>query len=72
MTTGMDLRLERTAARVKLKDIAARLRRDPATINRWEIAAVVDPDRVAAYRAALASLTADPDGQAGMNHGAAA
>ena len=71
-TTGMDLRLERTAARVRLGVLAARLGRHPATINRWEGAAFVSPDRAAEYRSALASLVDCADGKAGINHGRAA
>ena len=59
MTTGMELRLERTAARVKLGVLAARIGRHPATINRWEGAVVVDGERAAEYRRALASLAHD-------------
>ncbi len=59
MTTGMDLRLERTAARVKLGVLAARMRRHASTINRWEGAAVVPDERAAEYRKALASLADD-------------
>lgn len=55
-TSGMDLRLERTAARVRLGVLAARMGRHPATINRWEGAAVVSPERAAEYRRALADL----------------
>lgn len=57
MTTGMDLRLERTAARVKLGELAARMGRHPATLNRYEGRAVVPDDVAQEYRAALASLT---------------
>jgi hypothetical protein len=60
VTSGMDLRLERTAARVKLGVLAARMGKHPATINRWEGAAVVAPERAMQYRQALASL-AVPD-----------
>lgn len=59
MTTGMELRLERTAARVRLGTLAARMGRHASTINRWEGAAVVPADRAAEYRAALASLAVD-------------
>lgn len=59
MTTGMDLRLERTAARVRLGVLAARMGRHPATVNRWEGAAVVPDDRAQAYRAALANIASD-------------
>jgi hypothetical protein len=59
MATGMDLRLERTAARVKLKDLASRMHRHPATLNRWELAAWLPQDRVDEYRRALATLASD-------------
>lgn len=59
MTTGMDLRLERTAARVKLGELAARMGRHPSTVIRYEGLAVVPAQVAAAYRAALASLASD-------------
>ena len=59
MTTGMDLRLERTAARVKLGELAARMGRHPATLHRYEGLAVVPEQVTTDYRAALASLTKD-------------
>ena len=62
-TSGMDLRLERTAARVRLGVLAARMGRHASTINRWEGAAVVPADRAAEYRAALAYLVGDAEGK---------
>lgn len=62
MTTGMDLRLERTAARVKLGVLAARMGRHPATLHRYEGLAVVPAQVVADYRRALASLASDATG----------
>jgi hypothetical protein len=59
MSTGMDLRLERTAARVKLQDVAARMGRHPATLHRWELSAVVTAPRAAEYRRALAACIED-------------
>jgi transcriptional regulator with XRE-family HTH domain len=59
MTTGMDLRLERTAARVRLQELAARMGRHPATLHRWELSAVVPATRAAEYRAALATFAED-------------
>ena len=59
VTTGMELRLERTAARVRLGVLAARMGRHASTINRWEGAAVVPAERAAEYRAALAYLVVD-------------
>lgn len=52
----MDLRLERTAARVTLKALAEAIGRDYATVHRWEQSAWVSEDRVQAYRRALATL----------------
>lgn len=60
MATGMDLRLERTAARVTLKALAEKIGRDYATVHRWEQAAWVDETRTRVYREALASLTENP------------
>lgn len=59
MTTGMDLRLERTAARVKLGVLAARMGRHPATLHRYELMALVPVQVAVDYRAALASLASD-------------
>jgi len=56
MATGMDLRLERVAQRVKLQDLAERMGRSRATIHRYEGQAVVDPDAAAEYRRALATF----------------
>lgn len=59
MTTGMDLRLERTAARVRLKALSARMGRHLSTLVRYEGLAVV-PDPIAQeYRKALASFAQD-------------
>jgi hypothetical protein len=55
-TTGLDLRLERVAARIKITDLAKRMGRSRATLHRYEGLAVVDPDIAAAYRQALASF----------------
>lgn len=55
-TTGLDLRVERTAARVKLIDLAKRMGRSRATLHRYEGLAIVDPDVAVAYREALASF----------------
>lgn len=54
--TGMDLRLERTAARVNVKALARRMGVHRATLHRYEGQAVVDPATAAAYRRALASI----------------
>jgi transcriptional regulator with XRE-family HTH domain len=55
-TTGLDLRLERTAARVKLIDLAKRMERSRSTVARYEGLAVVDPDIAALYRVTLATF----------------
>ena len=55
-TSGLDLRLERVAARVKLNALAARMERDRRTVGRYEGLAVVDTDVVTEYRAALATF----------------
>lgn len=55
-TTGLELRLERTAARVKLIDLAKRMERSRATVARYEGLAVVDPDIAALYRVTLATF----------------
>ena len=55
-TTGLDLRLERVAARVKLNALADRLGRDRRTVGRYETLAVVEPDIASAYREALATF----------------
>jgi len=56
-TSGLDLRLERVAARVKLKALADAMKRHRATVANYENAAVVSPEIATAYRAALATLT---------------
>jgi hypothetical protein len=55
-TSGLDLRLERVAARVKLKALAARMDRHRATVGRYEELAEVDEDVAREYRAALATF----------------
>ena len=55
-TSGMDLRLERVAAHVKLKDLAAAMGLHRATVARYEGLAVV-PDGIAwEYRKTLATF----------------
>jgi DNA-binding transcriptional regulator YiaG len=54
--TGMDLRLRRTAARVKITDLAARMGRSRATIHRYEGLAVVPNEAALEYLDALATL----------------
>lgn len=55
-TSGLDLRLERVAARVKLKALAERMERHRATVARYEELAVVDDEIASDYRAALATF----------------
>ena len=58
MTTGPDLRAERTAAGVTLNDVARGMHLSRMTVWRYETIAVV-PDEIAArYRAALAERVA--------------
>jgi hypothetical protein len=54
--TGLELRLERVAARVKLIDLSRRMGRSRATVARYEGLAVVDPDIAYLYREALATF----------------
>ena len=58
-TTGLDLRLERVAARVKLQDLAVRMRRSRATVHRYEGLAVVPAETANEYREALATFIDD-------------
>jgi hypothetical protein len=55
-TSGLDLRLERVAARVKLIDLAQAMGRHRATVARYEELAVVDAEIVAEYRSGLATF----------------
>ena len=55
-TTGIELRLERVAARVKLIDLAKRMDVHRATVARYEGLAVVDADIAYEYRQALATF----------------
>lgn len=55
-TSGLELRLERVAARVKLIDLARRMGLHRATVARYEGLAVVDPETAYQYRAALATF----------------
>lgn len=59
-TRGMDLKLRRVAARVKIQDLANRMGRTRQTVRRYEIAEVVPADRVAQYNEALASFADQP------------
>lgn len=55
-TTGLDLRLERVAARVKLVDLAERMGRDRRTVARYEGLGYVPEEIAADYRTALATF----------------
>jgi transcriptional regulator with XRE-family HTH domain len=55
-TTGLELRLERTAARVKIVDLAQRMGKHRATVARYEGLAVVDEATADRYRRALATF----------------
>lgn len=59
-TSGLDLRLERVAARVKLKDLAAAMGKDRRTVGAWEVREVVDADLAVEYREALATFSDVP------------
>lgn len=52
--TGMDLKVERVRARVTVTILAARMGLSRQAVHATERSADVLPDRVAAYRAALA------------------
>ena len=56
MTTGMDLRLARTAARVQQRQLAARLGVSRATVNRYEGLAAVPDGKAERYLEALATF----------------
>ena len=56
-TSGLDLRLERVAARVKLIDLANAMQRHRATVARYEELAIVDVEIVDDYRKALATFS---------------
>jgi ParB-like chromosome segregation protein Spo0J len=66
MATGMDLKLERVAARVQMRALAKQMGRSRATVHRYEGLAVVPPGVVAEYRAALRDIAdiATPEGEA--------
>lgn len=52
--TGLDLRAERRAADITVKDVAARMGLSRQTVHGLESRVVLTVDRVAQYRAALA------------------
>lgn len=55
MTSGLDLKLERTALRVTGRAIARTLGVSSSRIGHVEASAVVTPEMVARYRAAIAT-----------------
>lgn len=55
--TGLTLRLERTAARVKAQDVAREMGVTPARIGQIEALAVVTAETAARYREALGRLS---------------
>ena len=55
-TTGLELRLERTAARVTIVDLARVMDQHRATVARYEGLAVVDEVIADRYRRALATF----------------
>lgn len=55
-TSGLTLRLERVAARVKLNKLAEQMGRDRRTVARYEGLEVVPEDVVASYRDSLATF----------------
>jgi transcriptional regulator with XRE-family HTH domain len=59
MARGMELRLQRVAARVTIQDLAARMGRSRQTVRRYEQLEVVDPQVVRDYLKALASFGID-------------
>lgn len=56
-TTGLDLRLERVAARVKMLDLAKAMHRHRSTVARYEELAFVDDATAKVYRDALATFS---------------
>lgn len=54
--SGNDLKVERVRARVKQRDLAARMGVSRQTLWSIELSAVVDQDRAEKYRQALASF----------------
>lgn len=52
--TGLDLRAERRAADITVKDVAARMGLSRQTVHGLEARGVLTVDRVTQYRAALA------------------
>lgn len=60
MTTGMDLKLLRVAARVKTGELAVAMGVSDSRISHLESRAVVTTEAAERYRAALATLTTNP------------
>lgn len=57
MPTGMDLKLRRVAARVKMADLAERMGRSRATLHRYEGLQIVTQQVAEEYLAALATFS---------------
>jgi transcriptional regulator with XRE-family HTH domain len=55
-TTGLDLKLERTAARVRVKDLALAMGVTSGHVSNLEARAIVTDESATKYRAALATL----------------
>lgn len=61
MTTGMDLKVERVKTRVTAQRLALTLEVSRQRISAIEALAVVNDDLADRYRAALLSLTQEPE-----------
>lgn len=62
--TGLTLKVERVAARVKSKDLAAQMGISSSRLSVIEREHFPSPDSVRRYRAALATFRNVPDGKA--------
>lgn len=74
-TTGMELKLQRVEAMIKLQDLAAQMGRSRAAVHRYEGLRVVSEDVAVRYLGALSTLryvADDPDGNDAPGHGVAA
>ena len=60
-TSGPELRRERRAAEITTVALAAQIGLSRASLYTLEVAAVVPPERVVAYREAIKALTAAKD-----------
>lgn len=59
MTSGLDLKLERVASRIKAVDLAREMGVSRQRVSSIEAVAVVPDETVSKYRSALVSLTSD-------------